>query len=79
LPFLIPGIGAQGGDLAKTIAYGLDQNGAGIIINASRSIIYASSGTDFAEAAQQEAARMDREIKNIYKKTLEKVGVFDNN
>lgn len=68
LPFLIPGIGAQGGDLVKTITNGLDQKGAGIIINVSRSIIYASSQTDFAEAARQEAARMDREIKNIYKK-----------
>jgi orotidine-5'-phosphate decarboxylase len=62
LPLLIPGIGAQGGDLEKTMHHGLDQNSRGIIINASRSIIYASSGTDFARAAGREAAKMDREI-----------------
>jgi orotidine-5'-phosphate decarboxylase len=63
LPLLIPGIGAQGGDLEKTVRYGLDANQGGIIINASRSIIYASRGEDFAQAAGKEAARMDREIK----------------
>lgn len=63
LPLLIPGIGAQGGDLEKTVRYGLDQKGGGIIINASRSIIYASSDVDFAQAAGREAARMDQAIK----------------
>lgn len=63
LPLLIPGIGAQGGDLAKTMQYGLDSRGAGVIINASRSIIYASLGADFAEAARQEAERTNEMIK----------------
>lgn len=68
LPFLIPGIGAQGGDLTETIINGLNSSQTGIIINASRSIIYASSDQDFAKAAGLEAARLDREIRSIIKK-----------
>jgi len=44
LPFLVPGIGAQGGDLEATLAAGLDAGGAGLLINSSRGIIYAGSG-----------------------------------
>src|ERR1700733_13529897 len=44
-PFLVPGIGAQGGDLQATLASGLDAHGAGLLISASRSIIYAGGGT----------------------------------
>ena len=63
LPLLIPGIGAQGGDLEKTVRQGLDQKQGGMIINASRSIIYASPDFDFAQAAGRAAAEMDRAIK----------------
>lgn len=63
MPFLIPGIGAQGGDLHQTVLNGLSPAGAGIIINASRSIIYASSGRDFANAARNEAAKLARDIR----------------
>ena len=45
LPFLVPGIGAQGGDLDRTLAAGLDSAGAGLLINSSRGIIYAGGGT----------------------------------
>jgi orotidine-5'-phosphate decarboxylase len=45
LPFLVPGIGAQGGDLEATLAAGLDANGAGLLINSARNIIYAGGGT----------------------------------
>lgn len=65
LPFLIPGIGAQGGDLEQTVVNGLNQNGNGIIINASRSIIYASSGLDFARVAEREAAILNEAIQKI--------------
>jgi orotidine-5'-phosphate decarboxylase len=58
MPLLIPGIGKQGGDLKSAIRDGCDKNGQLAIINASRSIIYASSGKDFAEAARAEAKRM---------------------
>jgi orotidine-5'-phosphate decarboxylase len=67
LPFLIPGIGAQGGDLEATIAAGTDATGGLALINASRSILYASSGEDFAEAAGLEAERLNTEINRFRK------------
>ncbi len=51
LPLLIPGIGAQGGDLAATAMAGKGAKGLGMLINSSRAILYASSGNDFAAAA----------------------------
>lgn len=65
LPFLIPGIGAQGGDLEQTVINGLNHKGQGIIINASRSIIYASSGHDYGQAAEREAALLSEAIQTI--------------
>ena len=62
LPILIPGIGAQGGDLGRTVTAGQDARGRGMIISASRGIIYASAQADFADAARHEAMRLDREI-----------------
>ena len=55
MPLLIPGIGAQGGDLAATMQAGQTANGTGVIINSSRAIIYASVGEDYAQAAAQVA------------------------
>ena len=55
MPLLIPGIGAQGGDLAATMVAGQTANGTGVMINSSRAIIYASAGEDFAQAATQVA------------------------
>jgi len=52
MPILIPGIGVQGGDVKATVNAGLDSRGAGMIINSSRGIIFASNGADFAEAAR---------------------------
>jgi len=60
--FLIHGVGAQGGDLDAICAAGLNQDG-GLLINASRSILYASSGTDFAEKAREEAVNINDVIK----------------
>jgi orotidine-5'-phosphate decarboxylase len=57
MPLLIPGIGAQGGDLEQTVLTGKNSRNQGMIINAGRSVIYASSGEDFAEAARKEAQR----------------------
>lgn len=62
MPLLVPGIGAQGGDLQETLAAGLCSDGAGLIINASRSILYASSGDDFVDAAHQSALAMQQMI-----------------
>lgn len=55
LPFLIPGIGAQGGDLAEAVVHGPTAGGLGPVINSSRGILYASSGPDFEEAARKAA------------------------
>lgn len=56
LPLLIPGVGAQGGDAVATVRAGLREGGP-IIVNSSRSILYASGGEDFAAAARTEAER----------------------
>jgi orotidine-5'-phosphate decarboxylase len=53
LPFLIPGVGAQGGDLAAAVAYGPTASGVPPVINSSRGILYASRGEDFAHAARE--------------------------
>ena len=66
LPILIPGVGAQGGDLKSAVRYGCDRRGELAIINASRSIIYASGGEDFAEAARAAALSMREQI-NTYR------------
>jgi orotidine-5'-phosphate decarboxylase len=58
LPFLVPGIGAQRGDLAASVRAGLDARGQGLLISASRGVLYASSGRDFAQAARAEALRL---------------------
>ncbi len=67
---LVPGVGAQGGDLSEVCFFGLNKN-YGLIINSSRSIIYASEGDDFAEAAANKAHEMQqqmaKEIENFKK------------
>jgi orotidine-5'-phosphate decarboxylase len=62
MPLLIPGIGAQKGDLRSTVRYGCDNQGELAIINVGRSIIYASSGDDFAEKARDAALKYRDEI-----------------
>jgi len=52
MPFLVPGVGAQGGDVALAVSNGQTADGTGLIISSSRSILYASSGEDFADAAR---------------------------
>ena len=55
LPLLVPGVGAQGGDVNATVHAGLDADGYGLVINSSRAILYAGRGTDFADQARQAA------------------------
>lgn len=62
MPLLIPGIGAQGGDLALTVRYGVDAQGGKAVINSSRQVLYASRGKDFAEAARQVASKLRGQI-----------------
>ena len=57
-PLLIPGIGSQGGDLEASVRFGITKHKDLAVINASRSILYASSGRDFAKAARAEAQRV---------------------
>ena len=55
MTILVPGVGAQGGDVDATVAAGHDSSGFGMVINSSRAVLYASQGADFAEAAAAEA------------------------
>jgi orotidine-5'-phosphate decarboxylase len=68
---LVPGVGAQGGSLEEVCKYGITKD-CGLIVNASRSIIYASNGKDFAEAARAEAQTMQQQMQV----ELEKAGVI---
>ncbi|SDP26875.1 orotidine-5'-phosphate decarboxylase [Mucilaginibacter sp. OK268] len=68
---LVPGIGAQGGSLEEVCRYGITKD-CGLIVNASRSIIYAGNGKDFADAARAEAQRMQQQMQV----ELEKAGVI---
>lgn len=67
LPFLIPGIGAQGGDLASAVRINFNGDYVNAMINVSRSVIYASGGNDFAEAAEKAANEMYAQIEKIKK------------
>ncbi len=57
LPFLVPGVGAQGGDAATVAEFGSSTDSRGLVVSSSRAILYASSGDDFADAARAEAER----------------------
>lgn len=65
MPILVPGVGAQGGNVAATIRAGQTSAGRGLIINSSRAILYASSGPDYAAAAGTEARRTRDEIRAV--------------
>jgi orotidine-5'-phosphate decarboxylase len=62
IPFLVPGIGAQGGDLQGVVEKGLSADGKGLIINSSRGIIYSGKGKDYAEAAGTAALELKNAI-----------------
>lgn len=61
---LVPGVGAQGGSLQEVCKYGLSAS-CGLLVNSSRSIIFASSGADFAERAREEAKKLQSEMAMI--------------
>ncbi|OGG79813.1 orotidine 5'-phosphate decarboxylase [Candidatus Kaiserbacteria bacterium RIFCSPLOWO2_01_FULL_54_13] len=65
MPILIAGIGAQDGDLADVLKNGLDSRKQGLIVNVSRSVIFASKGADFAEAARTKAEGLHKAIKSV--------------
>ena len=64
---LVPGIGAQGGNLEEICKYGLDKDFK-LIVNSSRSIIYASNNPDFAQMARNEAKKIQMQMENYLKK-----------
>ncbi|WP_017777063.1 orotidine-5'-phosphate decarboxylase [Paraburkholderia kururiensis] len=66
MPLLIPGIGAQGGDVEATVCAGRTAAGTGMLINSSRAIIYAGKGDDYAQAAAR-AAQETRDKINAYR------------
>ena len=68
---LVPGVGAQGGSLEEVCKYGMNKD-CGLLVNSSRSIIFASSGKDFAEAARAEALKIQQEMEA----ELEKGGII---
>ncbi|RFZ85532.1 orotidine-5'-phosphate decarboxylase [Mucilaginibacter terrenus] len=68
---LVPGVGAQGGSLEEVCKYGMTPD-CGLIVNASRSIIYASNGEDFAEAARAEALSLQKQMEA----ELQKAGII---
>ena len=64
MPLLVPGVGAQGGDVVATVAAGLDEHGHGMVINSSRAVLYASAGDDYAAAARAAAITTRDEIRS---------------
>jgi orotidine-5'-phosphate decarboxylase len=65
IPILIPGVGVQGGRLSTSVRDGVDSNGRALLVNSSRSILFASNGPDWAEAAAAEARRMSEQINQL--------------
>jgi len=68
MPILVPGVGAQGGDVAAVLANGATADGTGLIISSSRAVLYAGSGSDYALAARAAALKLRDEI-NLCRKT----------
>ncbi|MCR4847981.1 MAG: orotidine-5'-phosphate decarboxylase [Bacteroidales bacterium] len=62
--FLVPGVGAQGGDLQTVARYGLNKE-CGLLVNSSRGIIYASNKFDFADRAAEEAQKLQKQMANL--------------
>ena len=65
--FLVPGIGAQGGDLEEVSKHGMNKQ-CGLLVNSARAIIYASSEKDFAEVAGKEAEKVKEEMDKLLQK-----------
>jgi len=65
LPLLVPGIGAQGGDIPATVKAGRNSAGTGMMINSSRAIIYASQGEDWREASAKAAQSLRDQINAV--------------
>ena len=62
VPFLVPGVGAQGGDVEAVVINARTADGTGLVVSSSRAVLYASDGEDFADAAAAEAKRLRDQI-----------------
>jgi len=62
MPLLVPGVGAQGGDVEQVVASGCTRSGTGLIVSSSRAILYASAAEDFAQAARAATASLREKI-----------------
>ncbi len=78
LPFLVPGVGSQGGNLEQVIKYATDEKGQSTLINASRTILYASSERDFAEAARVQAKHLRDQI-NMFVSVQKNIDLLNRN
>ncbi|MBA4054792.1 MAG: orotidine-5'-phosphate decarboxylase, partial [Marivirga sp.] len=67
--FLVPGIGAQGGDLQMVSRHGMNKQ-CGLLVNSARSILYASDKTDFAKEAEKEARKVKNEMEQLLSTAL---------
>ena len=65
MPFLIPGVGAQSGDLRLAVLFGMDAEGRGAIISSSRGVLYGSDGSDFAQVARNKAESLKVAINQV--------------
>jgi orotidine-5'-phosphate decarboxylase len=70
MPILIPGVGAQGGDLESSVRYGCDRHGELAVINVGRSVLYASDGKDFASRARAETLALRDAIRRTRDRML---------
>jgi len=69
MPLLVPGIGAQGGDIEAVLQHGLSSDGTGLIVSSSRAILYADDGEHYADAAREVAQTLRKDI-NLHRKRL---------
>jgi orotidine-5'-phosphate decarboxylase len=69
LPFLVPGVGAQGGDLKDVVQYGRNKAGTGLLVNVGRDIIYTDSGKKFALKIKEKAKSYVDEMSSLMKTT----------
>lgn len=65
MSLLVPGIGTQGGDIEAAVKAGIDSHGSGLIVNASRSVLYASRGADFERAARDAVISLRNDINRV--------------
>ena len=75
---MVPGIGAQGGNLKEVVKFGTDYQGMSTLINSSRTILYASNGFDFADAARERTKHLRDQI-NMHISIHKNPGLLDKN